>query len=287
MRFYLIDESPSVLNVLKTIILEHALGQICGYATNPADALEDMEHIKPDIILLDLQNKKLDGITFVTRAKTVLSDTLYIMLSQSSSKDEIAAAYESGVEFVIQKPINSVEVEHILQKVTQHLNTMRTLQQVQALIGSINPNNEQIPNVRSGRQSEVRKRAEELLRKIGILGESGSRDIVALVGYLADHPDDIAMPLEKLCAMAGEMPKTVEQRIRRAAFAGLTSLASLGVEDYANDVFTEYAGSLYQFEQVRKEMDYIRGKSDHHGKVQIRTFLSALLSYSTRREYII
>lgn len=287
MRFYLIDENPSILNVLKTIILERALGQICGYATNPADALEDMEHIKPDIILLDLQNKKLDGITFVTRAKTVLSDTLYIMLSQSSSKDEIAAAYESGVEFVIQKPINSVEVEHILQKVTQHLNTMRTLQQVQALIGSINPNNEQIPNVRSGRQSEVRKRAEELLRKIGILGESGSRDIVALVGYLADHPDDIAMPLERLCAMAGEMPKTVEQRIRRAAYAGLTSLASLGVEDYANDVFTEYAGSLYQFEQVRKEMDYVRGKSDHHGKVQIRTFLSALLSYSTRREYII
>lgn len=287
MRFYLIDESPSVLNVLKTIIHEHTLGQICGYATNPADALEDMGHIKPDIILLDLQNKKLDGITFVTRAKTVLPDTLYIMLSQSSSKDEIAAAYESGVEFVIQKPINSVEVEHILRKVTQHRMTMRTLRQVQALIGSINPGDKSVPVVRSSRQSEVRERAEELLRKIGILGESGSRDIVSLVGYLADHPDDIGMPLERLCAMAGEMPKTVEQRIRRAAFAGLTSLASLGVEDYANDIFTEYAGSLYQFEQVRKEMDYIRGKSDHHGKVQIKTFLSALLSYSIRREYII
>jgi len=44
-------------------------------------------------------------------------------------------------------------------------------------------------------------------------------------------------------------------------------------------VFTEFSNTLYNFEQVRREMDYIRRKSDKHGNVKIRSFLNALLSY--------
>lgn len=40
----------------------------------------------------------------------------YIMLSQVSSKDMIAKAYENGIEFYISKPINAVEVKSILKK---------------------------------------------------------------------------------------------------------------------------------------------------------------------------
>ena len=74
-------------------------------------------------------------------------------------------------------------------------------------------------------------------------------------------------------------PKSVEQRIRRAAFAGMVNLANKGMEDYADPVFNEYAGRLYNFEQIRKEMNYIRGKSDKHGNVRIRNFISGLLAY--------
>lgn len=290
MRFYLIDESPSIISILKTIIQEQSLGQVCGSTVDPLDALEDLERTKPDIVIVDLLMPKMDGITFVKNAKEILSDAIYIMLSQVSSKERIAAAYESGVDAYIQKPVNSIEIGHILRKVVTSMKMMRTIMQMQELVGHmdpISPIGESVEHTPLHKQAEIRERAEDVLRKIGILGESGSRDIVAVVGYLSEYPEDIVLPLDKLCAKVGETPKTVEQRMRRAAYAGLTSLASLGVEDYANDIFTEYAGSLYQFEQVRKEMDYIRGRSDHHGKVQIRTFLSALLSYSTRKEYII
>ncbi len=39
------------------------------------------------------------------------------MLSQVSSKDMIAKAYENGIEFYISKPINAVEVKSVLKKV--------------------------------------------------------------------------------------------------------------------------------------------------------------------------
>ena len=37
------------------------------------------------------------------------------MISQVSSKDMIAKAYESGIEYYISKPINAIEVESVIK----------------------------------------------------------------------------------------------------------------------------------------------------------------------------
>ncbi|MFR4627402.1 MAG: DNA-binding domain-containing protein [Dorea formicigenerans] len=42
-------------------------------------------------------------------------------------------------------------------------------------------------------------------------------------------------------------------------------------------MFVDYSSTLYNFEQVRREMDFIRGKTDKHGNVRIKQFLNALL----------
>ena len=57
----------------------------------------------------------------------------------------------------------------------------------------------------------------------------------------------------------------------------MVNLANLGLEDYSNETFVTYANSLYNFEQVRREMDYIRGKSTKRGNVKIKNFLNALM----------
>ena len=57
------------------------------------------------------------------------------------------------------------------------------------------------------------------------------------------------------------------------------NLAHLGLEDYSNEIFVDYSSTLYNFEQVRREMDFIRGKTDKHGNVRIKQFLNALASY--------
>lgn len=281
MRFYLIDDSPSVTHILGLIIQERELGLVCGSAENPLDALEDLTVLRPDIVIVDLLMPEMDGVTFVQRARQILPEAAYIMLSQVSSKDMIASAYSSGIEFFLHKPVNSIEVEAVIQKVSQSLSMRRTLSQVHTLVGG-GAHRPPVSQSSGGPQaSRVRQRAEDLLRRIGILGEAGSRDILALVHHLAEHPEDHSLSVGALCAKVGDVPKTTEQRIRRAAYAGLVNLASLGVEDYGNEVFTEYAGTLYRFEQVRKEMACITGKSQDHGKVQLKNFISAVVSYST------
>ena len=200
-------------------------------------------------------------------------------LSQVASKDMIAGAYESGIEFYIQKPINSVEVETVVRKVGQSLSAQRTLMQVQNLFTSQQPAGIQPASPSSLSQERPHiVRLKGILQKLGIIGERGSRDIIQLVDYLVEHNINIGeATLTELCSNFSDNPKSVEQRIRRSASAGMVNLANLGLEDYSNDTFTTYANTLYNFEQVRREMDYIRGKGSRHGNVKIKSFLNALM----------
>ena len=276
MKFYLVDDDNNIRNILKLIISERNLGEICGTCGNPTDALDDILPLTPDIIIVDLLMPEMDGITFVKRARLLLPDTSFIMLSQVSSKEMIANAYASGIEFYIQKPINSIEVEAVIKKVISSVNAQRTLQKVQNIfltqpVSPLAPAADPVEN-------PCISKLKGILQKLGISGEKGSQDIISMVEYLIDNNKDIhEITLSELCAVLNENPKSVEQRVRRTALTGMVNLANLGLEDYYNEIFTAYSNTLFNFEQVRKEMDYIRGKGKQHGNVKIKSFLNALM----------
>ena len=282
MKFYFVDDDRNIRNILKIIVTERGLGTACGSSDNGNDALEDLPFVKPDIVIADLLMPEMDGISFVSKAREICPDAVYVMLSQVSSKDMISSAYEVGVEFFIQKPINSVEVESVIRKVCEKLSMQRMVKKMQNIFMEDTFTN-QAPLASSPSQEQedlVTSTLRNILQKLGIIGDIGSKDIITVVKYMSEHHElarDIT--LNELCLQFSDNPKSMEQRIRRTAANGLVNLAHLGLEDYANEVFAEYSGTLYNFEQVRKEMDYIRGKSDKHGNVRIRQFLNALCAY--------
>ncbi len=75
-------------------------------------------------------------------------------------------------------------------------------------------------------------------------------------------------------------PKIMKQRIRRSVYSGLANVAHSGIEDYMNDYFVKYSGSLYDFENVKAEMDHIRGKRKSGGKVNLEKFIENLILQS-------
>lgn len=287
MNFYFIDDDKNIRNILKLIITERNLGTVCGSAGNGYDALEDIASIKPDIVIVDLLMPEMDGITFVEHAREILPEAIYIMLSQVSSKDMVASAYEAGIEFFIQKPINSVEVESVIRKVSDTLSMRRTMEKVQSIFMSGQSQTQPSASSASGSVDITDKTTAKLrsiLQRLGIIGDIGSKDIITVVKYLIDNHELIhELTLDDLCSKFSDSPKSMEQRIRRAAANGLSNLAHLGIEDYGNEIFIDYSSTLYNFEQVRKEMDYIRGKSSKHGNVRIRNFLNALVAYSMEK----
>ena len=280
MKIYLIDDDPNILNFLKLIVQAKNLGEICGVCSSPIDALEDLKYIKPDIVVVDLLMPGMDGISFVKKANAEFQDIAYIMLSQVSNKDMISSAYEAGVEFFIQKPINAIEVENVITRVCQSLAMKRTLNSMQNLF--MTQMQDVIPKSAPVTQSEAvhLQKTKDILQRLGIIGEIGSKDIINVVDYMITHRDTASdMTLIELCAQFSENPKSVEQRIRRTANTAMVNLAHLGLEDYSNDTFIEYSNTLFNFEQIRREMDHIRGKAHKGGNVKIRNFLNALVSY--------
>lgn len=292
MKIYLIDDDASVCNILKIIIQQKKLGEVCGTASNGVDALEDLAYVTPDIVIVDLLMPVMDGIHFVKKAREQYPDISFIMLSQVSSKEMITQAYECGVTFFIQKPVNGVEVVRVLTSVIDSIQMRRTFNQMQSLFlkdgqpasGSapVAMPNLQLASEQPEEKPHIR-RLRSILQKLGIIGESGSSDIITLVDYMIEQgPESGKFTVSELCSkFSPGNAKSMEQRIRRAVNAGLTNLANMGIEDYSNDTFHDFAGSIYSFEQIRKEMDYIRGRSDSHGKVSLKSFLNSLVFYCT------
>ena len=279
MQIYLIDDDAAVRSVLRLLIEDGSLGTIVGCSDNAMDALEDLREIHPDIVVVDLLMPGMDGIEFVQQAKGRWPELRFVMLSQVTSKDMVAEAYAAGVDFFISKPVNSVEVTSVLTKVSQLLAMDRTMRQVRSLVqvaapAGPAPSLSKAPkkNFTSAQQTVLHN----VLHRLGLSGDPAYGDILQIVGYLTSQGREEQATVSQLCSRFSSSPKAMEQRIRRAANAGMVNLANLGIEDYANDTFTEYAGTLYNFEQVRKEMDCIRGKSSTHGKISVKRFLYAL-----------
>lgn len=276
MRIYIVEDDNNVIKHLSHIIIDCDLGKIVGTANDGAAAYEEILTLKPDLVLVDLLMPGKDGITLVQDVKKVSVGIQFVMISQVSSKEMIGRAYQSGVEYYISKPINALETQSVIQKVKEKINLSRTLSQIQNIFATaVEPTSE---NVRDNKEEEIRR----IFQKIGIVGEVGSQDILNIVKYLLDTGKSMTdFTVKEICGKFTDQTKSMEQRIRRTATIGMTNLAHLGIEDYMNETLNEFANGLFSYEQIKIEMDYIRGKSNKRGKVNIGKFIDGLLTYCT------
>ncbi len=276
MNIYIVEDDPNIIRILEMIVMDKKLGEVIGSANDGIIALRDIEVLRPDIVLVDLLMPGKDGITLVREAKGILPDIQYIMISQVSSKDLISKAYQSGIEYYISKPIDAIEVETVIKKVIEKVRMNKKLAKIESLFSS-EPNYEKVEKDTVDNMIGVKR----VMQRIGIIGESGSQDIIELAKYLIDTNQDMSdFTVKELCSLFNDNPKTMEQRIRRTATVGMINLANVGIEDYMNEIFTEYSNGLYNFEQLKIEMDFIRGKSKKRGKVNLKKFIDGIIYYS-------
>lgn len=273
MKFYIAEDDPNIIRILKKIITDCELGTVIGEATDGYEAFKEIDILKPDIALVDLFIPSLDGISLIQKMDDSVSA---IMISQVSTKDMIGRAYEAGVKFFIQKPINAVEVCSVIQHLIENIESQKKLEQIKSMFALI-------PEETQGKLLETSGNSNEdqvisILKNLGIIGESGADAIITSISWLIDHPNALnEMSLKDFFKRFSDHPRSFEQRIRRTASTALNNLASMGLEDYSNPIFQDYAHVLYSFKEVRVEMDGIKRKIDEHGKVNIRKFLEGLL----------
>lgn len=274
MKFFILDDDSNVLNILKMIIQDKEFGAIIGEATDGDTGIKMIRNLQPDIVLIDLLMPGIDGLTIVRNIKKEYPDIEFIMISQVHSKDMVEKAYKYGVEYYINKPINAIEVEIIIKKV------MKRVEINKALFNILEKFDNTVMKSSHTSDEIYEEKLNNILRDLGIIGENGADDIINLIKYVSDKDINFKqITIRELCSMFSDNPRSMEQRIRRALNIALTNIANLGLEDYMNEIFIEYSNSLFNFEQVRKEMEFIRGNIDKGGSTNMKKFLIGLRTY--------
>jgi len=275
MRFYILDDLVASVKVLENIVEGADLGEVIGTATDPEKAIPDILAKSPDIVLVDLLMPKMDGISVVNAIRSHAQDISFIMISQVADKNMISDAYNAGIEFFITKPNNRIEIENVIRNVIEKRRMAEVLKGIRTVIGETAGQTE--PQAQAPAQDETVSKARRILGSIGMLGESGTHDILRVMEILEEKGSHYNKETLNVYAESlGSDPKIVKQRIRRAVKKGLTNIASLGVEDYYGDDFNEYARTLFNFDAVRSEMDLLRGRSQYGGSPSIDKFFEGL-----------
>lgn len=273
MRIYIIDDDITVVKMLENIIEDNDLGTVCGNALDGNAGLAEITVLEPDIVLVDLLMPGIDGISVVKEFNNKKNRPAFIMISQVSSPNMVSKAYTEGVDFFINKPINVIEVISVIKNVKEKINYKRIVDNIQNLIHKENTTD----IIKQPSENKI-KRIQLILNKLGMSGEKGEREILEICNYLIVNDKNMSdLNVKDLCNKLSPNSKNMEQRIRRAVTKGLTNIAHLGIEDYMNDIFIMYANSLFSFEDVKAQMDYIRGKGKFGGKINIKKFIDGLL----------
>lgn len=280
MKFYIADDDLSIIHALEEIIEEENLGEVLGSSQDGETAYNDLILMHPDIVLVDLLMPEKDGARLVQELSPELPETHFIMISQVSTKSLIAKAYDAGIEFFISKPINRIEVLKVLQNIIEKIHMQRKFNMIETIFKTSAATGKPMAfsEIKDDHVDREIRKIKIIFSKLGIMGEKGGDDIIFICQEIlrkGDQNTDISV--RDFCEMLSDNPKAMEQRIRRAINRGLVNIANVGIEDYMNDVFIRFSSTLYDFENVKAEMDYIRGKRRDGGKINVRKFIENLL----------
>lgn len=104
-RVLIVDDSASVRQTLKQILETDPDIEVMGVASDPYAAVERIRNEVPDVITLDIEMPRMDGLTFLEKIMTQRPIPVVICSSLAGSGSDVAlAALEKGAVEIITKP---------------------------------------------------------------------------------------------------------------------------------------------------------------------------------------
>jgi two-component system chemotaxis response regulator CheB len=104
-RVLIVDDSASVRQVLKEILESDPQIEVMAVASDPYVAVERLQHEVPDVITLDIEMPRMDGLTFLEKIMSQHPIPVVICSTLSGAGSDAAlAALEKGAVEIITKP---------------------------------------------------------------------------------------------------------------------------------------------------------------------------------------
>jgi two-component system chemotaxis response regulator CheB len=104
-RVLVVDDSAVVRQALKEILQADPQIEVMGVASDPYEAVEQIRREVPDVITLDVEMPRMDGLTFLERIMSQHPIPVVICSTLTAEGSDVAiAALEKGAVEIITKP---------------------------------------------------------------------------------------------------------------------------------------------------------------------------------------
>ena len=131
LRVLIVDDEYMIVKGLERLIRWQELGlQLAGTAGNGQEALDLMRHQAVDIVITDVNMPNVTGIDFISQAKELGQDFVFIFVSGYQEFEYVKRGMELGAKNYLLKPIDKVELHRVLSQVAQEIRDKRALAQV-------------------------------------------------------------------------------------------------------------------------------------------------------------
>ena len=113
-RVLVVEDDPSARFLLAAALADMPGADLCGTAADGLEALELVERLRPDAVLLDLIMPGLDGLGFL-RALAHRDRPAVVVTSQASNQALIRYALSLGASYYLVKPLNFQTLPPLLE----------------------------------------------------------------------------------------------------------------------------------------------------------------------------
>jgi len=123
-KILIVDDEDAIRSLFVEALEE--LGYRCDVAANGLEALEKFYRVKDyDVVLLDIQMPKLNGIETLKKLKNYSPDLSIIMVSASRDIENVRAALKEGAYDYVFKPFHVTDVDTVIRRAIERSNLIK------------------------------------------------------------------------------------------------------------------------------------------------------------------
>ncbi|MBT8445516.1 MAG: LytTR family DNA-binding domain-containing protein [Gammaproteobacteria bacterium] len=117
MRILIVDDEKLARDRLRGQLGDLAVGEVVGEASNGVEAIERVQALQPDLVLLDIRMPRMDGLE-VARHLAALECPPAVIFTTAYDDHALAAFDARAVDYVV-KPIRSERLGQALERVRE------------------------------------------------------------------------------------------------------------------------------------------------------------------------
>ena len=117
MKAFLVDDEPLAVSRLRWLLEESGRVEIAGSSSDPAQALEEVRHARPDVLFLDIEMPGMSGFDLLD----LLGDPQPLVVFTTAYDQYALEAFKvNSVDYLL-KPIEAAHLQRALAKIERVL----------------------------------------------------------------------------------------------------------------------------------------------------------------------